>query len=284
MNKFSKVSAKILFFLLHFDFVPKSEAFVEIISHSQTQARVIDVGGNIGWYSLLSAAVGAEVDVFEPNRFNYIRACESICMNDWTDDPCTRVGDLATDDSNKEGRIRIFPVGVGSKEEFVAFDTGSKSEHNPGQGKIIRRESLATDESIRLVALDSVAKELGWHKTDIAILKIDVEGFEIDVVRGAKALLESKRVQNIFLEGNVGTNVDARNFKEMVGMLTKSGYRIYKIGGYLGPKNTDVPPEDGNFTDALHYQCKGGVKLRKQCNMWWKLKAAKIDSSSEKWG
>lgn len=64
-----------------------SEAFAEILlstdadtttTTTTTSKHVIDVGGNIGWYSLLSMALGSTVDVFEPNPLNLLRFCESL--------------------------------------------------------------------------------------------------------------------------------------------------------------------------------------------------------------
>ena len=246
---------------------------MNILSNSKTQPRVIDVGGNIGWYSLLSASLGAEVDVFEPNPVNYFRTCESVCVNDWIDDPCSQFGDLALVDSNKRGRLRIFPVGVGAKEDIVSFDTGDKLAHNPGQGKVTGHRPSSSAQTIRLITLDSVANDLGWFQSDVAILKIDVEGLEKDVILGAKHFLGANRVQNIFVEGNVGTSSSDRDFKEMVDVLTATGYEIHKMGGYLGPKNDVTLSMGEGLAESLSFECKGGgLKPRKQCNMWWKLR------------
>jgi len=44
----------------------------------------LDVGGNIGWFSLVAAAHGASrIYTFEPNLQNTIRFCESLSLNGW---------------------------------------------------------------------------------------------------------------------------------------------------------------------------------------------------------
>ena len=45
---------------------------------------MLDVGGNVGWFSMVAAAHGAEVFVFEPNVVNMVRLCESSVLNGWT--------------------------------------------------------------------------------------------------------------------------------------------------------------------------------------------------------
>ena len=148
--------------------------------------------------------------------------------------------------------------------------------HNPGQGKVTRSvasPSWGSRRTIRLVPLDLVAKEWGWYQSEVAILKIDVEGLEKDVVQGATSFLNSQRVQNIFLEGNVATNTGDKDFKEMVGILSGAGYRAHRMGGYLGPRHDIVltDAELQNVAESLAFRCKGGGKERKQCNIWWKL-------------
>ena len=245
---------------------------------NSSQPRVIDVGGNVGWYSLLSAALGAKVDYFEPNQMNYHRACESICVNGWSDEPCTGLGDLFVG-GDREGKIRVFPIGIGNQEEIVQFDSGSSTRHNPGAGKIVGKskiEILTASKNlldIQIVALDSIASYLGWYGNDIDILKMDVEGFEVDVVRGGKSFLSSGRVKNIFMEGDVERVTKKRKFQEVIRMLASSGYSIYKIGGFAGPTETDVPIMDDNIAETLTKACatrKNG-KRRKKCNLWWKL-------------
>lgn len=250
----------------------ESEAFIEILS-ADSNPRVIDVGGNIGWYSLLSASNGAKVDVFEPNEFNYLRTCESICINNWMDESCGHFGDLSVEGSNRNGRVSIYPVGVGRQEEIVAFDTGSKTNHNPGQGKIIRSGFLENKNTIKIVPLDLLASRLGWYSTDISILKVDVEGFEYDVFQGARKFLNSKSAKNIFMEGNVGSSYQQTQFKELVQLLDQAGYRIYRIGGFAGPTESNVPPMGDDIAEKLTNQCSEGKnKKRSQCNLWWKVK------------
>jgi FkbM family methyltransferase len=234
----------------------------------------VDVGGNIGWYSLLSAAMGAKVDVFEPNRVNYLRTCESLCINDWLDEPCKTMGDLAVSGSRKDGRIRIFPLGIGRKEDMVYFEAAGVAK-NPGAGKVVTSDRQHSTKSskklqqIRLLPLDKVAADLRWYSEDIDILKIDVEGFELDVLMGAKSLLKSHRVKNIFLEGDT---TKEEKFYDFVRIFESAGYMAFKIGGYSGPQDTDVPPMNENITKTLYHRCRGnGMKPRKKCNLWWKL-------------
>ena len=100
-------------------------AFVEILTTTtddnddkkKKKKHVIDVGGNIGWYSLLSMALGSTVDVFEPNQLNLLRFCESLCLNGWEE--CTSSSLLPTihQAAETKRRARIFPMGVMDKAD-----------------------------------------------------------------------------------------------------------------------------------------------------------------------
>jgi FkbM family methyltransferase len=244
-----------------------SDAFTQVLSGKQ--GRVLDVGGNIGWFALLSAANGAQVATFEPNHVNYLRTCESMCLNGWLHDrdggSCMNGGV----DPFVQERIHIFPYGVTDQAKELYFE---ENLQNPGQGRTRNFQTNATT-LIKGVTLDGMMEALGWTFGDIDVLKVDVEGAEVEVFSGAKQLLKSNRVQNIFMEGNIRSSSELKDFETLATLLVDSGYVLYKIGGWSGPDET-APAVDHNFHSNLMKECGGmssGVS-RLQCNLWWKAK------------
>jgi FkbM family methyltransferase len=84
--------------------------------------------------------------------------------------------------------------------------------------------SSARRETIRLTTLDAVASERAWPNLDL--LKIDTEGHELAVLRGARALFGRSEVRAIFVEatldehdgthtllGNLGSFLAAHRFR-----------------------------------------------------------------------
>lgn len=62
------------------------EAFKGDSDNNDNKRIFLDVGGNVGWFSLLAAAHGAsKVYTFEPNPTNLLRLCESIILNGFED-------------------------------------------------------------------------------------------------------------------------------------------------------------------------------------------------------
>ena len=69
----------------------------------------LDVGGNIGWFTLLAKAHGAsKVYTFEPNPVNVVRVCESLKLNGWEDD----VDLMMVGVSDEDGKQPLFRVDV----------------------------------------------------------------------------------------------------------------------------------------------------------------------------
>ena len=107
------------------------------------------------------------------------------------------------------------------------------------------------EEKLQLVTLDALAQDQHWLEDDnditIAILKIDVEGLELKVLTGAQELLNSHKVQYIFLEWKI---TEVHRWEAMATILLNAGYVLYKIGGHQGPKDV-VNTQYANGTELV---------------------------------
>jgi FkbM family methyltransferase len=160
--------------------------FMKILSNHPS-SLVLDVGANGGYCTLLSASLGHHVIGFEINPANLLRICESLRLNDWND----------------AGNVAIFQ-GVSATALQVTVPK------KPGQAYMREMEYAETSSEISThhaftmtVSVDAFAQERGWFdKPDlsIAILKLDVEGKEPQIIEGAMPLLKSGIVKNILTE------------------------------------------------------------------------------------
>jgi FkbM family methyltransferase len=120
---------------------------------------VVDVGANVGLYSLLAASVeGVQVVAFEPDDDARQRADGNVARNG--------LGD----------RIQLRPQAAGAAAGTSAFSVGLGPENHVvanGQGP----------RTVDVVALDDVVPG------PVALLKVDVEGHEAAVLDGAAGLL-----------------------------------------------------------------------------------------------
>ena len=248
---------------------------------------VIDVGANIGYYTLLSASLHANVIAFEPNPSNIVRICESIRLNSHNNN--------GNDDGDFRNRdIRIFQNAVGESElhntEMLLY-----VPKNPGQGFLKELPSITTtaekagnspflhhdvDETIindehhsktKVISLDKWAEE--HHLFDAAkagdfsieILKVDVEGHEPQVLLGAKKLLQSGIVKHVFTECR---RFGRDNVKDMIVTLLEAGFVLRRPNCNMCMKSTASPQEKANsFTDWATIVI--GKHKGKTMDLWW---------------
>ena len=94
---------------------------------------------------------------------------------------------------------------------------------------------MTMEEQIEIDTLDSFCIENSISFIDL--LKIDVEGYEMDVLQGAAQMIQAKKIKSIMFEFG-GTNIDSRTyFKDFYHYFSKLEYKLYRITplGYLYP-------------------------------------------------
>ncbi|XP_052200360.1 uncharacterized protein LOC127806854 [Diospyros lotus] len=136
---------------------------------------VVDVGANVGMASFAAAAMGFRVLSFEPVFENLQRICDGVYLN--------RVGNLVTvfeaAASDKLGNITFHKL-VGRLDNSAVSATGAKLAFKSN-------EEIALQ--VRSIPLDQVIPE----SESVLLLKIDVQGWEYHVLKGASKLLSRKK-------------------------------------------------------------------------------------------
>lgn len=140
----------------------------KIKSFVKKGSAVIDVGGNLGFYTIiLSELVGenGKVYTFEPSPECYKKLNKSVSIN------------------NLEN-VEIVNLGLGEEEKKAELF------YNPDQtglSSIVRQVSDNTvSEEIRITTLDRLLDKI---HLDISLIKIDTEGYEPHVLAGGRKLL-----------------------------------------------------------------------------------------------
>lgn len=133
----------------------------------------VDVGANLGAYTILAAAVcGAGVVALEPHPDNYSRLMENV--------ECNGVG----------GRVEAVMAAAGRTPGRLRFAGSGTTCHLVAPG-----EAAPDAIEVPVVTLDSV---LGDRAP--TMIKIDVEGFEAAVLAGAASVLRSPKLRVIVAE------------------------------------------------------------------------------------
>jgi len=136
----------------------------------------IDVGSSIGMMSITSSfAVGekGKVLAFEPDTKRYADLLNSLSINGITN-------------------IKAFNIGLGAEKKLIKL---YKDRCSPSMIKI---NNNAPSETVEIQILDEILDMEQIYKVDF--MKIDAEGFEIEVLKGAKDLLSQPNAPMLCIE------------------------------------------------------------------------------------
>lgn len=155
-----------------------------------TTPLVLDIGANLGAYSIPLAkkiqGQGGIVFGFEPQRIVYYQLCGNIILNrldNYFAKNCA-VGEIG-------GEILIPEIDYEGNRNIGAFSLEKKYRELHG----IERAMKNKTSSVPVMALDSF--DPGGM---VSLIKIDVEGFELSVLRGAANFLRRNRFPLILFE------------------------------------------------------------------------------------
>lgn len=173
-------------------------------------SRVVDVGANIGVYALPWAAAGTGVTVhcFEPNPAVRARLARNVALN--------RLG----------ARVRLHAEAL-SDHAGTAKLYGSDDMSSLNEGVHTDRQAAPTE--VSLARLDDV---LGGEGPPVSLVKVDVQGHELEVLRGAQALVSRHRPALILEhEDDLYRSAAeaAQRKSDLAGLLSRFGYETLYV-------------------------------------------------------
>jgi FkbM family methyltransferase len=148
-------------------FEPEETALVRELLESRDV--LIDVGANIGYYTCLARSLGKRVVAVEPMPVNLDCLYVNLEANAFTD-------------------VEVFPVGVSSRPGIVTMFGGGTG------ASFVERWSGASPLQRRSIPVSTLDILLGDRfAADRLLVKIDVEGAELEVLRGASGVLAAPK-------------------------------------------------------------------------------------------
>ncbi len=172
--------------------------------------NALDIGGNIGLQSLrMSACVGlnGKIYAFEPLKHIAEKFKKNIALN-------------------KANNVTLFEMALSDVEGEMVYKM-DKNTWNQGTFSL-KNASTGTDAQNIIINIADELAEI-QHLESLALIKIDVEGFEYNVLRGLKATLQKHRPRIIFEYDNNYWESTAQNINSCFDFLTELGYAIYQI-------------------------------------------------------
>lgn len=174
-----------------------------------TNLVIFDIGGNVGQFTTLANKVfegKARIYSFEPTLKAFNNLFQSL---------------------KDERNIELFRIGFGSEKGFIEiyYDKAGSVQATAfkDKGKTLQSEI------VQITTLDNFCEEMNISHIDF--LKIDVEGYELFVLQGAKELIENKKLRYIQFEfGNqqILSKHFLKDFKDI--LLDFKIYRLLQNG------------------------------------------------------
>lgn len=170
--------------------------------------NIIDVGVNNGWLLMHLAEIvkpkNGVVYGFEPHPVTFKRCKNNISTNNIKN-------------------VVVFNLGCGAQPGKATMITAMES--NSGQNRIESNTSFSTvkNHEIKIIKLDEQLN----HLANIDLIKIDVEGFEKNVLLGAEGILKKFKpvlfieIDDALLKLNQSSAVDIINF------IKATGYSVF---------------------------------------------------------
>ena len=178
----------------------------------ENDVYLLDIGANIGWYSLILGKKGFNVISFEPSKLNYYILLKNYCLNK---DISMTIINRGLDIEEKNSTIYHPLDNLG---DAIIFHNDSKIN-----------KSNYFKEEIKITRLSNYIEYL--KDKNLALIKLDIEGYEEKAIKGGIDLIIKYHIPFILMEfqpnllKKQGTN--PRTFLEI---FENNGYKMSRKG------------------------------------------------------
>jgi FkbM family methyltransferase len=192
----------------------------------------VDVGANIGLHSLVAAhrvGVSGRVLALEPQRRVYERLKANIALNNLS-------------------QITTLNLAAGAGHSELPLYQLSQNNDGLATLALSADERSSMQENVRMEPLDALIQRVfGDAQPDV--IKIDVEGAELEVLRGATLTFQRSQLTHVFVEC---IERHLNRFNATSGMviqwLVNAGFKVY---GLKAGRWVRLSPEDGVSADLM---------------------------------
>ncbi len=180
--------------------IPDKDEIFALRQFANSDTIFLDIGANVGMYSLFLADCVKEVFAFEPHPETAKCCKRNFALNNISEN-------------------KVIEKAVSDSDEPKYFS--NQSAASPINHIVNKRDNAIT---VLATTLDSFIESQNFSKDTPFILKIDVEGFEHEVFLGAKRFLKESNIKAIIFESF------SPNITEIVKLLQENGFHTSAIG------------------------------------------------------
>jgi FkbM family methyltransferase len=182
------------------------ENFIKHKLSNSTESAALDIGANIGNHSIFLSNYFYKTFSFEPNPITF--------------DVLTINSKYAVENKN----IYLFNFGLSDKKNSLPFQIDST---NMGGSRVITNKNKSKNLNKQIIIELKKADDLEFlRKEKISLIKIDVEGHELSVLKGAENIIK-ENAPVILFEQDVNEICDGGS--KVLSYLSSLGYIFYTI-------------------------------------------------------
>jgi FkbM family methyltransferase len=214
-----------------FEYTPIFEKLIKKCS------TFIDIGANIGYYSLIAAKVNPQIQVhaFEPSRAPAQFLLKSVAINKLSD----RIHYYPIALSNQSGTLDFFEIRSKTKKDREFNLSGV------GTTKIIHKTQENSEVvKVKAETLDYITSQI--NRESIELIKMDTEGTENLILSGASKTIS--RYKPIIVCETLFNQIES----ELEAIMKSHGYQFYNhLNGKLHKTETLIRKEDNGVRDCF---------------------------------
>jgi FkbM family methyltransferase len=214
--------------------LPEYDEMTFLLRFLRKEDVLYDVGANAGSYSILALGCGCRVVAMEPVPATFARLQANVELN--------RASDL----------ISALNLAAGQQHGHVRMST-----HLGTGNRVLAEDEVQPGIEVEIITLDEVAET---HPAP-TFLKIDVEGHEIEVLRGARKVLGRPGLEGLLIETFRSHNWALPRMQELEAVLAGHGFRPC---AYDAEKNVlrELETKDSGPDNTFYLRDPAAVKRR----------------------
>ncbi|HEY4502327.1 MAG TPA: FkbM family methyltransferase [Candidatus Paceibacterota bacterium] len=185
----------------------KEPELIEWIERFPQLTIFYDIGANVGAYSLVAAVNSKKVFSFEPAFQNFFRLNSNVSLNHL--DNVVTCFPVALSTHTKLGSFKYIETSAGSSKGFYNEDA-----------KFHLVENVEIEKQMLVFSLDDFIQEFNLPTPHM--IKIDVDGGEMDVITGARKTLTRSSLKSVLVEIDSTLN----DVQALINLLESAGLTL----------------------------------------------------------
>ncbi len=187
-----------------YNYIVDWEEFNLIKDYLQPGNTVADIGSNMGYYTIwMSKFIGSrgKIHSFEPDAGNFKKLTDNCNLNNLVN-------------------VKLNNVALSDKNGMLEFTKMLDGENH------ISLSGSAETTKVNSLTFDSYCENNKIEK--VSYVKVDIEGFELYFLKGARSMLFNKNIEILQLEINNQVKNSLTQVSDVLELLEETGYFLCK--------------------------------------------------------